>query len=153
MLIWLSRIMTIVAVSLAVWAGWLLLATPTTPDAGPSMTVDCPGPNLGELEVGLHEIVVRITNRFDRPRRVVGMMRTCGPNGCAYPKLDGTTEIPPGGTHYYPCLIDIRRPASFEFAICLFLEEDGIREVRSIVYGVGIEPKGKNSAKSKSNGP
>jgi hypothetical protein len=67
----LSRILLLAAVSLLGVAGYLALRPDS--DALPPFVVEEADRDLGELTVGVHEVVFRLTNPADRPRRVIGL--------------------------------------------------------------------------------
>ncbi len=67
----LFRLFLLSAVGLLGLAGYLALREPGGPE--PPLTVEEPERNLGELAIGTHELVFRITNQADQPRRIVGL--------------------------------------------------------------------------------
>lgn len=143
MLVWAFRFLTVVAAVLAGWGVWHLpLARPDATD--PPLIIDWPGPDLGEIEIGEHEIVTRITNPGMQTHRVLGMMKWCGRYGCITPKLEEPVAVLPGGTVSYPCLITVRLAAPFEVSVVLFLEERGVREAKTTLHGVAMSPKDKS---------
>jgi hypothetical protein len=112
--------------------------------AGPSLVVDWPVLHAGEFTVGCHEIIIRVTNPGSQPRRVLGMLKVCGVNGCVSLKSEAPVTIPPGEVQSIPCQFEIRTAAHFEVPIHLYIEDDGIREVSVTMRGVGIAPRGQH---------
>jgi len=66
----LSRVLLLAAAGLSGLAGYLAVRLPEEP---PPFEVDEPDQDLGELAVGGHEVVFRIRNPADRPRRIIGL--------------------------------------------------------------------------------
>jgi hypothetical protein len=140
MFAWLSRVLMLTALGLAGWGAWNLLVKPMS---DPPLRVVWPGPDLGEVAVGAHELVVRVTNPAGQSRRIIGMMKTCGSNSCISPRHYEPVVIPPGGTVSFLCLLEIRQPMPFEVPMVLYLEDNGAREVKQTLRGVAIAPKGR----------
>ena len=141
MLLWLSRTLAFVSIGLIGWAVWAGAFASVSAAERP-LEIDWPAPDLGRLGVGSHEIIVRITNSGGRPRRVIGMTNSCGPNGCIGPKTGEQVVVFPGGTVDYPCLLEIHQPTPFDVTIHLFLEDNGIREAETTLHGIGVATGG-----------
>src|SRR6476661_1881336 len=107
MFVWLSRMLLLGAVALAGLASWQMARTPhEIKDAGPPLVIDWPAPELGEMGVGGHEVVVRLSNPSARIRYVIGMLSGCRENVCFKPKVAEPVAIPPGETVTYVCEFD-----------------------------------------------
>ena len=59
-------------------------------------------------------------------------------NCCFSSKHSGQVTVQPSETFIYTCELSIKKPGPFEAPMTLFLEENGIREVRLTVRGVGV---------------
>lgn len=141
MFAWVSRGFLVLAIALAAWAAWPFIFSYDPSISEPSLVVEWPGPDLGELNVGLHEVTIRVTNPSSQTRRVIGVTKVCGQNACAQPKVDAPILISPGCTIEFPCVLDIRGAAPFEAGIHLYLEENGIREAKETIRGIAVVPK------------
>ena len=142
MFVRLSRLLFLVAAGLVIVAGWqIVTGTPASPV--PVMVVDWPQTKLGDVTIGVHELVVRVTNSTGRPGRVIGMMEGCRPNCCFRPKVAAPVAVPNGQAIDYVVLIEIHKSGPFEAPIFVYFEDNGIREVETTVAGVAVEAKSK----------
>lgn len=88
------------------------------------------------------DITFRITNSGARPIRVVGMAEFCTPNCCFYSKHRSHVSIPPRETVDYACEVKPTTPGPFESPMTLYLDSDGIREVKLTIRGTIIATEG-----------
>jgi hypothetical protein len=110
------------------------------------LILDWPQSESQVIEQGTHEFIVRITNRADRPRRVIGGTKKCGWNGCIAPKFEEPVLIPPGQTVGIALIAEIRGTGPFELPVVLLLEDNGIRKEEHAIRGTSIGPRSANNA-------
>lgn len=68
----LAGVCAVLAAVAACGAGYLLVV-PGRLTSEPPMTVEAPDRDLGNVTMGTREVVFRIGNPADRPRRVIGL--------------------------------------------------------------------------------
>src|SRR5581483_7049359 len=134
-------------VALAGWAAWDYARCQGPNSRQPSLIVDWPGPNMGELEIGSREITVSLTNPTDQPHRIIGMRKWCGWNCCIKPKSEDPMTVPARGKVAYPLVLESRFAGAFEVDIILYLEDNDTREVTHTLRGVAVTPRDQSHAK------
>jgi hypothetical protein len=100
------------------------------------------------------DVVYRISNTGGKPVRIVGAVRdTCGLDCCFYPKdapdgRAGLHVIPPGGFVDFVCVLTARRAGPIKADTSVFIDDDGIRNVRLSVRGTAVAAGGLPHAQS-----
>jgi hypothetical protein len=106
------------------------------------LSVTPPDSDLGIVPLGERELMFRVSNRGDQPRRIVGMNQACA-NGCCYRAANpDQVDVPPGETVEYRCVLAVKEVGPFDGEIVLFLDEDGFRTFSLPIHGVGVPPAG-----------
>lgn len=134
---------SLVLIGFGVWRAVVPSALEPKPDA--PLLVEFPSADLGNLQTGNNEFQVRIMNPNSSPRRVLGLSSGCRANACFLSHHQEPVTIPPGETVTCTWGIELHSPGPFELPLALYLEENGIREVKLTVRGVGVAPAGKTN--------
>ncbi len=137
MSLWLSRAAAAAAVLLGLAGGYLALR----PAPGPAATVELPGPDLGEVPVGVFVFEVAVTNPSGRPVTVLGVPFRCADN-CCFCSERPNDVVAPGQRLLHRVALDVKGPGPFEAEILFYLNEDGLREIPIPIRGVGVTPVG-----------
>jgi hypothetical protein len=130
-------------------AAWASFQAPAAPPLDRPLIVEFEAIQLGRLPLGRHEFHVRVTNPNPEPRRILGLSTGCRTNVCFLNQVPGPILVPAGETVTCSWSIDVHSPGEFELPLALYLEENGIREVKQTVRGVGVAPKGTADAPAK----
>lgn len=134
----LPLLLALLAVGLVAVAGFLYLTDrPLAPQ--PPFTVEPTEFDLELIPPGYHDLIVRITNPANVPRRIIGLAEGCGLNCCYFTKHGEIVTVGAGETFEYHVGLLVKGPGPFESGIAIFLEDRGIREVQISVKGVGVE--------------
>lgn len=126
------------AITLFVCSVWEVARPVRDISVEPSLLIQWPGPELGELSNGHHELLIRITNRGDHARRVFGVPPECRQHVCHETKTDVPISISPRET--VECVLGLKVTGSgpFETSLTLFFEEDGLRACNWMLRGVAV---------------
>ena len=96
-----------------------------------------PASDLGEVDVGQHELVIDGCNPADQPRTIRGLLQGCRRNVCFGPKHGVPVTVPPGGSARIVAEISVTGSGPFELPLVLYREDGGIHPVEHIVRGIG----------------
>ncbi len=135
--LWLSRAAAAAAVLLGL-AGVYLALRPAPRPAG---TVEPPGPDLGEVPVGVFVFEVAVANPSGRPVTVLGVPFRCADN-CCFCSERPNDVVAAGQRLLHRVELHVKEPGPFEAEILFYLDEGGLREIPIPIRGVGVAPAG-----------
>jgi hypothetical protein len=110
------------------------------PTRQPNWTVSDAEQDLGEVTLGIHEVIIRLSNPSNQPRRVVGMTELCAGSYCFMMRHPNDTVVQPGESCLYRFDLLIKKPGPFIAEGTLFLEGNGLKKVPLRIHGSGIMP-------------
>lgn len=107
--------------------------------AGRSLDVENAEQDLGNLPIGEHPVVFRVTNSSDQPGEVVGYPKRCDWGVCLTAKEEGRVSVPPGATVTLAGTLTVTRKGPFEFEGDLYLSDGGrLQTVPLKITGTGV---------------
>jgi hypothetical protein len=135
----LALVCCVSASALAGLAVWDMFGAASWREQEPCLVVGWPDPDVGELSLGKHDLIVRVFNPGGGGRRVVGFSAGCQWNICFQPKEAVPVEVPSGETIQYVVEVKALRPGTFDFPLVIYLDDHGMRQVETNVRGTIVE--------------